>query len=152
MCLVYNKRIELEFLPVPRLLMAREGKNGEEFYMNWWKEGKADSWILRAAFVLMLLFPAFYSPHTDVYMSAYYAGFSCTYFLFTVYLVLQTIRNRKRLFPLKAAGIVFMGLLFVYNLLSLYFNYRYLHWYWEQINNTVAFMMAAVLVGRRRTK
>lgn len=147
MCLVYNKRIELEFLPVPRLLTAREGKNGEEFYMNWWKEGKADSWILRAAFVLMLLFPAFYSPHTDVYMSSYYAGFSCTYFLFAVYLVLQIIRNRKRLFPLKAAGIVFAVLLLVYNLFSLYFNYRYLHWYWEQINNTVAFMMAAVLIG-----
>ena len=36
------------------------------FLMNWLKEHEIDSWILKAAFVLMLLFPAFYSPHTDV--------------------------------------------------------------------------------------
>lgn len=115
--------------------------------MNWWKEYELDSWILRGAFVLMLLFPAFYSPYTDVYQSAYYAGFSWAYFLLVLYMVLQLVRNRKSLFPLKAAGAAFFALLFLYNVLSLYFNHRYLHWYWEQVNNTAAFLFAAVLAG-----
>ena len=42
--------------------------------MNWIKEHEIDSWLLRGAVALMLLFPAFYSPYTDVYQSAYYAG------------------------------------------------------------------------------
>ena len=38
--------------------------------MNWIKEHEIDSWLLRGAVALMLLFPAFYSPYTDVYQSA----------------------------------------------------------------------------------
>lgn len=37
--------------------------------MNWIKEHEIDSWLLRGAVALMLLFPAFYSPYTDVYQS-----------------------------------------------------------------------------------
>ena len=65
--------------------------------MNWLREHEMDSWILRAAFVLMLLFPAFYSPHTDVYQSAYYAGFSWAYFLLVLYMLLQIVWNRSSL-------------------------------------------------------
>ena len=117
--------------------------------MNWLKEHEIDSWILKAAFVLMLLFPAFYSPHTDVYQSAYYAGFSWAYFMLVLYLILQLIWNRggRKAAAWGAAGIAYFGVLFLYNLFSLYFNYRYLHWYWEQINNTVAFLFMAALLG-----
>ena len=115
--------------------------------MNWLKEHEIDSWILRAAFVFMLLFPAFYSPHTDVYQSAYYAGFSWAYFLIVLYMLLQLVWNRGKLARLHAAAAVYFGVLLLYNVLSLYFNYKYLHWYWEQINNTVAFLFMAALLG-----
>lgn len=115
--------------------------------MNWLKEHEIDSWILRAAFVFMLLFPAFYSPHTDVYQSAYYAGFSWAYFLLVLYMLLQLVWNRGKLARLHAAAAVYFGVLLLYNVLSLYFNHKYLHWYWEQINNTVAFLFMAVLLG-----
>ena len=116
--------------------------------MNWLKEHEIDSWILKAAFVLMLLFPAFYSPHTDVYQSAYYEGFSWAYFLLGIYILLQLAWNRDRLRPSawKPAGIVYVVLLFLYNVLSLYFNHTYLHWYWEQINNTLAFLFMGALM------
>ena len=120
---------------------------GEEFYMNWLKEHEIDSWILKSAFVLMLLFPAFYSPYTDVYQSAYYAGFSWAYFMLVLYMLLQLVWNRKKLLRLSAAGALFLGGLLLYNILSLYFNHKYLGWYWEQINNTVAFLFMGVLLG-----
>ena len=115
--------------------------------MNWLNEHEIDSWILRAAFVFMLLFPAFYSPHTDVYQSAYYAGFSWAYFLLVLYMLLQLVWNRGKLARLHAAAAVYFGVLLLYNVLSLYFNHKYLHWYWEQINNTVAFLFMAALLG-----
>ena len=115
--------------------------------MNWLKEHEIDSWILRAAFVFMLLFPAFYSPYTDVYQSAYYAGFSWAYFLLVLYMLLQLVWNRGKLARLHAAAAVYFGVLLLYNVLSLYFNHKYLHWYWEQINNTVAFLFMAALLG-----
>lgn len=115
--------------------------------MNWLKEHEIDSWILRAAFVFMLLFPAFYSPHTDVYQSAYYAGFSWAYFLLVLYMLLQLVWNRGKLARIHAAAAAYFGVLLLYNVLSLYFNHKYLHWYWEQINNTVAFLFMTVLLG-----
>ena len=86
--------------------------------MNWLKEHEIDSWILRAAFVFMLLFPAFYSPHTDVYQSAYYAGFSWAYFLLVLYMLLQLVWNRGKLARLHAAAAVYFGVLLLYNVLS----------------------------------
>ena len=115
--------------------------------MNWIKEHEIDSWLLRGAVALMLLFPAFYSPYTDVYQSAYYAGFSWAYFLLVLYMAVRVWKNRDRIWPVSAVGILYFAGLLVYNLLSLYFNHKYLHWYWEQINNTVAFLLLAVIVG-----
>ena len=115
--------------------------------MNWLKEHEIDSWILKGVFILMLLFPAFYSPYTDVYQSAYYAGFSWAYFLLVLYMLLQLVWNRKKIFHLSVAGILFLGMLLLYNILSLYFNHKYLGWYWEQINNTVAFLFMGMLLG-----
>ena len=115
--------------------------------MKWLKEHEIDSWILKAAIIFMLLFPAFYSPHTDVYQSTYYAGFSWAYFMLALYMLLQLVWNRKKMFRLSAAGFLFSGMLLLYNILSLYFNHKYLGWYWEQINNTVAFLFMGALLG-----
>ena len=94
-------------------------------------------WLLKGFCVFMLLFPAFYSPYTDVYQSAYYGGFSWAYLCLVLYMGIQLLRqgieNWKRWLP-------YLALLVIYNLLSLYFNYKYLHWYWEQINNSIAFL------------
>ena len=73
--------------------------------MNWLKEHEIDSWILKGAFVLMLLFPAFYSPRTDIYELSYYEGFSWAYFLLALYLLLQLLWNRKKLLHVTLAGI-----------------------------------------------
>ena len=105
--------------------------------MNWLKEHEIDSWILKGSLALMLLFPAFYSPHTEVYQSAYYAGFSWAYFFLTLYMLLQLVWNRKKLFDLSAAKILFLAVLLAYNVFSLYFNRKYLNWYWEQIRRFV---------------
>ena len=115
--------------------------------MNWIKEHEIDSWLLRGAVALMLLFPAFYSPYTDVYQSAYYAGFSWAYFLVVLYMAVRVWNNRDRLPRISIAAIVYFAGLLIYNLLSLYFNHKYLHWYWEQVNNTVAFLLLAVIAG-----
>ena len=115
--------------------------------MNWIKEHEIDSWLLRGAVALMLLFPAFYSPYTEVYQSAYYAGFSWAYFLVVLYMAVRVWNNRDRLPRISIAAIVYFAGLLIYNLLSLYFNHKYLHWYWEQVNNTVAFLLLAVIAG-----
>lgn len=115
--------------------------------MKWIKKHEIDSWFFRGAVALMLLFPAFYSPYTDVYQSAYYAGFSWAYFLLVLYMAVRVWKNRDRIWPVSAVGILYFAGLLVYNLLSLDFNHKYLHWYWEQINNTVAFLLLAVIVG-----
>ena len=110
--------------------------------MNWIKEHEIDSWLLRGTVALMLLFPAFYSPYTDVYQSAYYAGFSWAYFLVVLYMAVRVWNNRDRLPRISIAAIVYFAGLLIYNLLSLYFNHKYLHWYWEQ-----AFLLLAVIAG-----
>ncbi len=114
--------------------------------MEWLERQKADLWLLKGFCVFMLLFPAFYSPYTDVYQSAYYGGFSWAYLCLVLYMGIQLLRqgieNWKRWLP-------YLALLVIYNLLSLYFNYKYLHWYWEQINNSIAFLFFMVLAGSK---
>lgn len=111
--------------------------------MEWIKKQGADLWLIKGFCVFMLLFPAFYSPYTDVYQSAYYGGFSWAYLclvLYIGYILFQEKHNWKKWIP-------YLIVLIVYNLLSLYFNHKYLHWYWEQVNNTIAFLFFMVLVG-----
>ncbi|MBC5660348.1 O-antigen ligase family protein [Anaerosacchariphilus sp. NSJ-68] len=112
------------------------------------RKRKPESWLLKGFFIFSLLFPAFYSPYTDVYQSAYYAKWSWAYVCLTLYLVLCLVRfwreGGER--PWKKPGFwLYLGVLAAYNLFSLYFNHKYLHWYWEQINNTVAFVTFLVL-------
>ena len=105
--------------------------------MEWLKKKDVDSWILKGAFIFLFLFPLFYSPYTDVYQSPFFGAFSPAFFLLVFYLGLLFLKKR----PLGwKKWIPYIAMLAAYNLLSLYFNYRFLHWYWEQINNTVAFL------------
>ena len=95
--------------------------------------------------VLALFFPAFYSVFDADYLIEYYGGFSWAYAALTLsllFLVLQKrFRKPNRLFWVMLAGIV------VYNVLFTYYNVRYLHWYGEQINNTIAFLFILCLLG-----
>lgn len=110
------------------------------------KKQKISSICLKLFILCSLLFPAMYSPYTDVYQSAYYGGFSWANFFLVLGLGIQLwefFREGKRF---AGGWIWYLALLLLYNLLSLYFNHKYLHWYWEQINNTVAFLAFFVLV------
>ena len=104
-----------------------------------------DSWVLKSYFVFTLLFPAFYSPYTDVYLSAYYGGFSWAYLFLSLYMGIRIVKKWDQEKPWKK-WLPYILLLAAYNLFSFYFNYKYLHWYWEQINNTVAFLLFPVLI------
>ncbi|MCI9306241.1 MAG: hypothetical protein HFI28_07145 [Lachnospiraceae bacterium] len=99
---------------------------------------------LKLFIIFNLIFPMFYSIYTDVYQSAYYGGFSWAYLFLVLYMGLQFWGNERKNWKPWIPYLIVLG---IYNLLSLYFNYKYLHWYWEQINNSVAFLFFMVLVG-----
>lgn len=110
------------------------------------KRRRLDSWLLIVFFVLSLLFPVFYSPYTDVYQSAYYSGFSWANFFLVLCMGIQLWKFFQKGGRFSRGWLLYLGILFLYNLFSLYFNYKYLHWYWEQINNTVAFLVFPIFV------
>ena len=95
--------------------------------------------------VLSLFFPAFYSVFDATYMSIYYAGFSWPYLMAGIYLALLFVDKRKegKMTPFLWG---YLLLILLYNIFSFYFNVKYLHWYWEQINNTLAFLFFGVLL------
>lgn len=101
--------------------------------------------LLRVFLVVSLFFPAFYSIFDADYLAEYYVGFSVAYLILTLYLVYQTIRLRT--LPKDRLFWGLLGIVVLYNGLSLYFNMKYLHWYWEQLNNTVAFLFFIFLMG-----
>jgi len=114
--------------------------------MKFLQNKKIEIWVLKGFLVFALLFPAIYSPYTDVYQSAWYTSFSWGYFcagLFVLLVLFRMWKERKKI-PVKL--MIYLLALVVYNGLSLYFNYTELHWYWEQINNTIAFVFLGVLV------
>ncbi len=110
------------------------------------KAYKISESCLKLFIIFSLLFPAMYSPYTDVYQSAYYGGFSWAHFFLVLGLGIQLWEFFREKKHLPGGWGLYLGLLLLYNLFSLYFNYKYLHWYWEQINNTVAFLSFFVLV------
>ncbi len=95
--------------------------------------------------VLSLFFPAFYSVFDADYLIEYYAGFSWAYAVLAVFLLClmlqRKIRGRSRFFWVLLAGIV------LYNILFSYYNIHYHHWYGEQVNNTIAFLLVLFLIG-----
>lgn len=105
----------------------------------------AVSLVLKGFCFFSLLFPLFYSPYTDVYQSAYYGGFSWAYLMLMIYMVMQIVTVKKKVSDYRR-WFFFLAMLIAYNMISFYMNYKYLHWYWEQINNTIAFLFFMVLV------
>jgi len=91
---------------------------------------------LKIFIVLSLFFPAFWSTYQEDYKMEYYAVFTAAYAVLLLYMLLCVLEGKwknKIGFPVVLAGI-----LVVYNVLSLYFNVSHLHWYGEQINNSIA--------------
>ena len=115
--------------------------------MEWLKRQTPETWLLKGFIVFSLLFPAFYSPYTDVYQSVLYGGFSWAYLMLVLYIALQIWKGIKLKKKMSIPCICYIAAIVIYNGLSLYFNYKYLHWYWEQNNNTVAFLCLAALIG-----
>lgn len=91
---------------------------------------------LKLFMVFSLFFPAFWSTFSEDYKMEYYAVFTAAYGAVLLYLLLCGRKKgwkKRECFPLLLAG-----LLVLYNVLALFFNVRYQHWYGEQINNTIA--------------
>lgn len=102
--------------------------------------------LLSVYMVLTLLFPAFYSPYTDIYQSSYYVSVSWAYLILVVLMGVTIWRKEWKAGRNRLWIWGYLILLFLYNALSLYFNIRELHWYGEQFNNTIAFLFFAFLI------
>ena len=100
---------------------------------------------LKLFILFSLFFPAFYSPFNEEYKIEYYVLFTAAYGALLLYMVWQLARGQRkrgdRFLTAYMAGIV------IYNAVSLYMNVRYLHWYGEQLNNTIAFLFFLFLCG-----
>ena len=92
---------------------------------------------LKLFIILSLFFPAVYSPFTEDYKAEYYVIFTLAYGALLVYMGWQLFRGQRKRGD-KFCLIYLAGIL-LYNVLSLYMNAVYLHWYGEQISNTIAF-------------
>lgn len=98
---------------------------------------------LKIFIVLSLFFPAFWSTFQEDYKMEYYAVFTAAYAVLLLYMLLCVLEGKWK----KKIGfpVVLAGILVVYNVLSLYFNVSHLHWYGEQINNSIAVLFFIVL-------
>lgn len=94
--------------------------------------------LLKLFIVFSLFFPVCYSTFSETYKMEYYMVFTAAYGVLLIYMLVQLWRGER----IKGQRFVLasLSLLVVYNLLSFYMNTKYLHWYGEQINNTVAFL------------
>lgn len=101
--------------------------------------------LLKLFLIVSLFFPAFYSIFDANYLAEYFVGPSVAYIILAVYLAYQLVRLRAM--PEGKSFWIFLGIIFLYNAVSFYFNVKYLHWYWEQINNTIAFFLFLFLLG-----
>ena len=99
---------------------------------------------LKLFIILSLFFPAFYGPFNEDYKMEYYAVFTLAYGALLVYIVWRVLHRKKKIDGFLS---IFLAGILVYNLLSIYINVKYLHWYGEQINNTIAFMFFLCLCG-----
>lgn len=101
------------------------------------------TFFLKLFMVFSLFFPAFWSTFSEDYKMEYYAVFTAAYGALLLWMAACAIKGgwkKKQVFALCLAG----GLL-IYNILSLWFNVRELHWFGEQIDDTVAFLFLLVL-------
>ncbi len=94
--------------------------------------------FLKAFVILSLFFPAFYSTFNEEYKMEYYAVFAVAYGAAFFYMLFQLVEGKREKRQKLLTGCA--GVLLLYNVLSLYMNIRYLHWYGDQINYTLAFL------------
>lgn len=99
---------------------------------------------LKLFMVFSLFFPAFWSTFNEDYKMEYYAVFTAAYAVLLIYMLLQFWKGKRK--KGQRFVLVFLALLVLYNGLSLYMNLNYLHWYGEQINNTIALLLFLVLL------
>lgn len=100
---------------------------------------------LKLFLLLALFFPAFYSVFDADYLIEYYGGFSWAYAFLVLSMILLLLQKKFRK-PNWYFWVILAGIA-GYNLLFTYYNVRYLHWYGEQINNTIAFLFFLCLIG-----
>lgn len=98
---------------------------------------------LKLFIIFSLFFPAFYGPFNEDYKMEYYVMFTLAYGALLLYMAWQLFRGRRK--PGDRFLAVYMAGILIYNLISLYMNIQYLHWYGEQINNTIAFLFLLFL-------
>ena len=101
--------------------------------------------LLKLFLIVSLFFPAFYSIFDADYLAEYFVGPSAAYMILVLYLSYQLVKLRTM--PEGKSFWIFLGIIILYNAVSYYFNVKYLHWYWEQINNTIAFFLLLFLLG-----
>ncbi len=94
--------------------------------------------------VFSLFFPAFWSTFSEEYKMEYYAVFTAAYGALLLWMLVCAVKGGWKKKRPVFAGCLAAGLL-IYNLLSLWFNMRELHWFGEQIDNSVAFLFLLVL-------
>ena len=87
---------------------------------------------LKLFIIFSLFFPAFYSPFNEDYKMEYYVIFTAAYGMLLLYMAWLFIRGERR--KDQRFLLIYLGGIFLYNLISLYMNVTYLHWYGEQIN------------------
>ena len=100
---------------------------------------------LKLFIIFSLFFPAFYSSFEEDYKMEYYVLFTAAYGALLLYMVWQLLYGERKKRDIYL--IVYTVGLLIYNLTSLYINMRYLHWYGEQLNNTIAFLFLLFLCG-----
>ena len=104
--------------------------------------------LIRLFIMLTLFFPAFYSPFGYEEGGEYFVMISIPYLVLGIFLLCIIWKNRSHKYRKEDAKFFFalLGVLLIYNLFSFYYNIKYLHWYGEQLNNTIAIAFFACLL------
>ena len=103
--------------------------------------------FLKLFIIISLFFPAFYSAFSEEYKMEYYAVFAVAYGAAFFFILFQLFEGKREKGQKLLAGCA--GVLLLYNLFSFYMNVRYLHWYGDQINYTLAFLFFLCLCWHR---
>ncbi len=115
----------------------------EKFKLDSKTKKSISTFLLKIYIVLSLFFPAYESKvGNSYYVERYYAHIALAVYLIYTFVIRHEWKPKKT--GLCTALLVLIG---IYNILSLYYNVRYLHWYGEQINNTISFLFFTLLVS-----
>ncbi len=115
------------------------------------RNDKVQQILIRLFIILTLFFPAIYSPLTYEDGAEYFVLISIPYLALGIFLLWAVWNGRNREYDKGDIKffLALIGVLLIYNLFSFYYNIKYLHWYGEQLNNTIAIAFFACLVRFR---